>query len=124
MKRRGDFHDDYYFNSYSCSINNNWRHSYYNEKKIKNRWSHPMSKNYSFNSKEEFIKLVQSEILTSSEVLEELQISRQSLNSLVKRGKLTPIKELPRDRMFLREEVEARKEAAKELHAKYRPYDE
>ncbi|MCK1989487.1 helix-turn-helix transcriptional regulator [Lysinibacillus fusiformis] len=83
-----------------------------------------MSKNYSFNSKEEFIKLVQTEILTSSEVLEELQISRQSLNSLVKRGKLIPIKELPRDRMFLREDVEARKEAAKELNAKYRPYDE
>ncbi|KOS61732.1 helix-turn-helix domain-containing protein [Lysinibacillus agricola] len=83
-----------------------------------------MSKNYSFNSKEDFIKLVQTEILTSSEVLEELQISRQSLNSLVKRGKLVPIKELPRDRMFLREDVEARKEAAKELHAKYRPYDE
>ncbi len=82
-----------------------------------------MSKNYSFNSKEDFIKLVQTEILTSSEVLEELQISRQSLNSLVKRGKLNPIKELPRDRMFLREDVEARKEAAKELHAKYRPYD-
>ncbi|XRD24035.1 helix-turn-helix domain-containing protein [Lysinibacillus fusiformis] len=83
-----------------------------------------MSKNYSFNSKEEFIKLVQTEILTSSEVLEELQISRQSLNSLVKRGKLIPIKELPRDRMFLREDVEARKEAAKDLNAKYRPYDE
>ena len=83
-----------------------------------------MSKNYSFNSKGEFIKLVQTEILTSSEVLEELQISRQSLNSLVKRGKLIPIKELPRDRMFLREDVEARKEAAKELNAKYRPYDE
>ena len=83
-----------------------------------------MSKNYSFNNKEDFIKLVQTEILTSSEVLEESQISRQSLNSLVKRGKLTPIKELPRDRMFLREDVEARKEAAKELHAKYRPYDE
>ncbi|WP_279629548.1 hypothetical protein [Lysinibacillus capsici] len=42
----------------------------------------------------------------------------------LKRGKLIPIKELPRDRMFLREDVEARKEAAKELHAKYRPYDE
>ncbi|MCG7435863.1 helix-turn-helix transcriptional regulator [Lysinibacillus fusiformis] len=83
-----------------------------------------MSKNYSFNSKEEFIKLVQTEILTSSEVLEELQISRQSLNSLVKRGKLIPIKELPRDRMFLREDVEVRKEAAKDLNAKYRPYDE
>jgi len=79
---------------------------------------------YKVDNKEGFIKLVQTEILTSSEVLEELQISRQSLNSLVKRGKLLPIKELPRDRLFLREDVEARKEVAKELHAKYRPYDE
>lgn len=79
---------------------------------------------YKVDNKEGFIKLVQTEILTSSEVLEELQISRQSLNSLVKREKLVPIKELPRDRLFLREDVEARKEVAKELHAKYRPYDE
>ncbi|MFC9539962.1 helix-turn-helix transcriptional regulator [Lysinibacillus sp. NPDC056959] len=74
---------------------------------------------YKKNSKEDFIKLVQSEILTSSEVLEELKVSRQSLSSLVKRGKLTPIKELPRVRLFLREDVEARKEIAKEIQAKY-----
>jgi len=68
--------------------------------------------------------MVQSEILTSSEVLDELQISRQALNSLVKRGKLVPIKELSRDKLFLKEDIESRKEAAKELHTKYRPYDE
>ncbi|MBK3495722.1 DNA-binding protein [Viridibacillus sp. YIM B01967] len=79
---------------------------------------------YKVTNKEEFISLVQSEILTSSEVLDELQISRQALNSLVKRGKLVPVKELSRDKLFLRENVESRKEAAKELHTKYRPYDE
>lgn len=78
-----------------------------------------MTTNYSFN-KDEFIKLVQSEILTSAEVIEELQITRQALSSLVKRGKLVPVKEM----LFLREDVLARKEAAKELQAKYRPYDE
>lgn len=78
-----------------------------------------MTTNYSFN-KDEFIKLVQSEILTSGEVIEELQITRQALSSLVKRGKLVPVKEM----LFLREDVLARKEAAKELQAKYRPYDE
>ncbi|MFY0518521.1 helix-turn-helix transcriptional regulator [Lysinibacillus sp. UGB7] len=83
-----------------------------------------MSKNYSFNTKDDFIKLVQSEILTTSEVLDELQISRQALNSLVKRGKLVPVKELSRDKLYLREDIESRKEAAKELHTKYRPYDE
>lgn len=51
-----------------------------------------MTRNYSFKNKDEFIKMAQSEILTTSEVLEELQISRQALNSLVKRGKLVPVK--------------------------------
>lgn len=83
-----------------------------------------MTHNYSFKTKDEFIMLVQSEILTTSEVLEELQISRQALNSLVKRGKLVPVKELSRDKLYLREDIERRKEAAKELHTKYRPYDE
>ncbi|MGE8000796.1 helix-turn-helix transcriptional regulator [Lysinibacillus sp. NPDC093190] len=70
---------------------------------------------YKVANKEEFIKLVQSEILTTSEVIEELQISRQALNSLVKRGKLVPVKELSRDKLYLREDIESRKEAAKEL---------
>lgn len=56
---------------------------------------------YQVNSKEEFIKLVQSEILTSSEVIDELQISRQALGLLVKRGKLIPVKDVNRDKLFL-----------------------
>lgn len=79
---------------------------------------------YKVNTKEEFIALVKTEILTSSEVLEELQISRQALHSLVKRGKLVPLKELSRDKLFLREDIEGRKEASKELFTKYRPYDD
>lgn len=80
--------------------------------------------NYNIQHKEDFIKLVQSEVLTSSEVLNILGVSRQSLNSLVKRGKITPIKELSRDKLFLREDIEKRKEESKELQSKYRPYDE
>lgn len=79
---------------------------------------------YQVNTKDEFIALVQSEVLTAGEVAEELQVSRQTLSSLVKRGKLTPVKEIGRDRLFLREDVEARKAVAKDLYAKYRPYDE
>jgi len=75
---------------------------------------------YKVTNKDEFIKLIQSELLTSAEVAEELQITRQALSSLVKRGKLIPVKEM----LFLREDVAARKEAAKELQSKYRPYDE
>lgn len=76
---------------------------------------------YKLDNKNEFIKLVQSEILTSSEVLAELQISRQTLSALVKRGKLVPIKELRRDRLFLKEDIENRRAAVKELQTKYRP---
>ncbi|MFJ7982595.1 MarR family transcriptional regulator [Lysinibacillus xylanilyticus] len=83
-----------------------------------------MTRYYSNNTKDEFIKLAQSEILTSSEVLDELQISRQALSSLVKREKLIPIKELTRDRLFLKEDVERRKEATKKFYANYPPYDE
>ncbi|MEK5038897.1 DNA-binding protein [Sporosarcina sp. FSL K6-3457] len=79
---------------------------------------------YKVETKDEFIALVQTEILTSSEVLNELQISRQALGSLVKRGKLVPVKELSRDKLFLREDIESRKAASQELNAKYRPYDE
>lgn len=79
---------------------------------------------YKVETKDEFISLVRTEVLTSSEVLEELQISRQALSSLVKRGKLVPVKELTRDKLFLREDIEIRKEASKELFTKYRPYDE
>ncbi|WP_346235749.1 helix-turn-helix domain-containing protein [Lysinibacillus telephonicus] len=79
---------------------------------------------YHIQNRDDFIKYVKSEVLTSSEVLEVLGVSRQSLNSLVKRGKLVPIKELSRDKLFLREDIERRKEESKELHSKYRPYDE
>ncbi|MCR8853997.1 hypothetical protein [Lysinibacillus fusiformis] len=48
-----------------------------------------------------------------------MQITRHALSSLVKRGKLVPVKEM----LFLREDVATRKEAAKELQSKYRPYD-
>lgn len=79
---------------------------------------------YPIKNKDEFIKYVQSEILTSSEALEILEVSRQTLNSLVKRGKIVPIKELTREKLFLREDIMRRKEESKELQSKYRPYDE
>ncbi len=75
---------------------------------------------YKIDSRDEFIALVQTEILTSSEVLDELQISRQALGSLVKHGKLIPIKELSRDKLILREDIENRKALSQELNAKYR----
>ena len=65
--------------------------------------------NYSFNTREELTKYIQSEIINTTEALEILQCSRQNLNNLVKRGVLTPIKDLPRDRLFYKEDIINRK---------------
>ncbi len=79
---------------------------------------------YKINNKDEFISLVKTDVLTSSEALELLEVSRQSLNSLVKRGKIVPIKELSREKLYLREDILSRKKEQDELRKKYRPYDE
>lgn len=68
-----------------------------------------MSENYSFNSREELTEYIIDEIINTTEALEILQCSRQNLNNLVKRGVLTPIKDLPRDRLFFKEDIVNRK---------------
>lgn len=65
--------------------------------------------NYSFKNKEELTNYIQSEIINTTEALDILQCSRQNLNNLVKRGVLIPIKDLPRDRLFYKEDIVNRK---------------
>lgn len=64
---------------------------------------------YTFNSREELVEFVQKEIINTTEALDILQCSRQNLNNLVKREVITPIKDLPRDRLFLKEDIIKRK---------------
>lgn len=64
---------------------------------------------YSFNSREELAEFVQNEIINTTEALEILQCSRQNLNELVKREVIIPIKDLPRDRLFFKEDIIKRK---------------
>lgn len=64
---------------------------------------------FTFNSREELTAFVQDEIINTSEALEILQCSRQNLNDLVKREVITPIKDLPRDRLFFKEDIIKRK---------------
>jgi len=73
--------------------------------------------------RDELIRIVNYEILAVPEVLEELNITNQALSSLIERGKLVPVKEVGRTRLFLREDVEKRKKEAAELKGKYRPFD-
>jgi len=73
--------------------------------------------------REDLIRVVRQHVMTASAASEYLQISKQSLSSLVKRKKLTPVLEEGSVRLFLRGDVEARKALAVELREKYRPYE-
>jgi len=79
---------------------------------------------YSFKDRDELRTFIASEVLTTSEAIELLGVTRQRLHQMVKAGKLIPIKELPRDRLFLRSDVEDRKKELEALRKKYRPYDQ
>lgn len=73
--------------------------------------------------RDELIRIVQDNVMTAAEAVELLGGSKQNLSSLVKRGKLIPIKEVGSVRLFLKSDVEARKKEAEELREKYRPYE-
>ncbi|MFL0198232.1 helix-turn-helix transcriptional regulator [Clostridium sp. WILCCON 0269] len=64
---------------------------------------------YQFNSKEELFKFLFDNIINTKEATQILGCSRQNIDDLVKRSKLVPIKVFPRDRLFLKEDVLARK---------------
>lgn len=64
---------------------------------------------YNFSTKEELIAFIADNIITSKEAAEILGCSRQNIDDLVKRNKLIPVRILPRDRLFLKEDVLDRK---------------
>ncbi|SPT99203.1 Uncharacterised protein [Lysinibacillus capsici] len=68
-----------------------------------------MSENYSFKNRDDLTEYIKSEIINTTEALEILQCTRQNLNNLVQRGVLNPIKDLPRDRLFFKEDIVKRK---------------
>lgn len=78
---------------------------------------------FQFSTKEELRGFIKNEIMTTSQVLEYLGITRQTLGSLVKRGKLQSVYEEKAVRLFLRSDVEERKKEAEERKKKFRPFD-
>ncbi|KNX34699.1 MULTISPECIES: helix-turn-helix domain-containing protein [Bacillus amyloliquefaciens group] len=59
-----------------------------------------------YNLKErDAIKRSYEETVNTSEAIEMLGFTRQYLNQLVKSGELEPMKEMPRDRLFLKEDI-------------------
>lgn len=65
---------------------------------------------HQLNSREDIEKFLQTHIVNTSEAIEILGCSRQYLNQLIKSGVIKPVKEFARDRLFIKAEIEERKE--------------
>ncbi|EOO75494.1 DNA-binding protein [Bacillus mycoides] len=65
---------------------------------------------YNFETKDDLIRFIQDEIVNTSEALEILGCSRQNLNVMVQKEKVKPIKEMPRDRLYFKEDILKSKE--------------
>ncbi|HDR7616966.1 DNA-binding protein [Bacillus mycoides] len=65
---------------------------------------------YKFETKDDLIRFIQDEIVNTSEALEILGCSRQNLNVMVQKEKVKPIKEMPRDRLYFKEDILKSKE--------------
>ncbi|MFC3802819.1 helix-turn-helix domain-containing protein [Cohnella sp. GCM10012308] len=73
---------------------------------------------FNFESKEALAEWIAHEVVSTAEAAELLNCSRQNLHAFVTSGKLTPIKETNRERLFWRSDVLARKEEASKYKKK------
>nr|WP_141558709.1 helix-turn-helix domain-containing protein [Bacillus cereus] len=67
-------------------------------------------------------KWVNDNVMTTPEAIELLGISRARMSHMIKNGKIVPIKKLGCVSLFLREDLEKKKEELILLRAKYQPY--
>ncbi len=73
---------------------------------------------YTFESKEELAAWIQQELVTTAEAMDILQCSRQNLHKFVQSGKLVPVKDSGKDRLFFRTDVLERKEQSASYNRK------
>ncbi|HDR3309712.1 DNA-binding protein [Bacillus cereus] len=78
---------------------------------------------YHLNSRKEVEDFINSEVLTTSEAMEILDVNRSRMSALVKAGKLSPVKKTSNVSLFLKSDIESKKEELEVLRVKYRPYD-
>ncbi|CAM4053302.1 helix-turn-helix domain-containing protein [Lederbergia lenta] len=74
-------------------------------------------------TREDVENFIKNDVLTTTEAMEVLGVSRGRMSQLIEAGKITPIKKLSRVSLFLRSDLEEKKEELEELRKKYRPYD-
>ncbi|MNB67217.1 Helix-turn-helix domain protein [compost metagenome] len=71
-----------------------------------------------FSSREELNEWISREVVFTSEVMELMNCSRQNLHKYVKSGRLVPIKDTGKERLFLRSDVESLKESVSSYNRK------
>lgn len=76
---------------------------------------------YELKSEEDIKKIVINHVLTTSEVLELLNVSRPRLNELVKKERIIPLKQTKNMSLFWRADVEKLSEELAVLRKKYGP---
>ncbi len=76
---------------------------------------------YELKSEEDIKKIVNDFVLTTSEVLELLNVSRPRLNELVKKERIIPLKQTKNMSLFWRSDVEKLNEELIALRKKYGP---
>ncbi|MCG7314132.1 helix-turn-helix domain-containing protein [Priestia flexa] len=72
-----------------------------------------MSDSFHITNREQLIEFLASEVVTTSDAIEMLGVSRQYVNKLVNTGKINPIRESPKEKLFLKSDILARKEKMK-----------
>lgn len=68
-------------------------------------------------------EFVVNEVFTTPEAIEFLGISRARMSTLIKQQKIIPLKKFGCVSLFLKEDLDKKKEELEELRRKYRPYD-
>ncbi|WP_257153038.1 helix-turn-helix domain-containing protein [Bacillus thuringiensis] len=76
---------------------------------------------YELKSEEDIKQIVIDHVLTTSEVLELLNVSRPRLNELVKKERIIPLKQTKNMSLFWRSDVEKLNEELTVLRKKYGP---
>jgi excisionase family DNA binding protein len=74
-------------------------------------------------TRDELTKIIEQELMSTNEVSELLSVTVQAVRSMVKRGKLVPLKDDGHLRLFWRKDIEQRKQELETLRPKYRPYE-
>lgn len=76
---------------------------------------------YQFKDRTELVSFLKNQVMSTSDVAEFLGITRQAVKYLVEQKRIEPFFRKPT--LFLKEEIEEKKEELKAKRKKYRPYD-